>query len=116
MEKYNGMQKRKFARTEANFIISYRILEEPDNYDLSQSKNISQGGMLLTTNRKFEDGTRLEMTISFPFIEKKMELTGQVVESKEIVKDLIYETRLKFYDLDPQLSKGLRDYINGHSE
>ncbi len=115
MEAHNGKQKRKHPRTEANFVVSYRILEGLNNYDLSQSKNISQGGMLLTTNREFKKGTRLVMTMSFPFIEDKMELTGQVVGSKEIVKDLIYETRLQFYELDLKLSKGLSKFVNQKS-
>ena len=67
MKKYSGEERRRHPRADLNFVISYRIREEHDNFDLTQSRDVSQGGMLLTTNRKFEKGTHLVMTIRFPF-------------------------------------------------
>jgi len=111
MEKYSGPEKRKFPRVIANFVVSYRLKDRSDNYDLSQTKNISQGGLLLTTNKKFDKGTQLAMTIRFPFIDQRIEVTGQVTDSKEIVKGLIYETRIKFCDLSPEFFKELGDFM-----
>lgn len=111
MEKYNGPEQRKYPRANANFVVSYRLKELPDNYDLSQSKNVSQGGMLLTTNKRFEKGTQLNMTIRFPFVEQRMEITGEVVDSKEIVRGLIYETRIIFVDLPSGFFQQLGDFI-----
>jgi len=99
MEKYTGPEKRKHQRVGGNFVVSYRVKKIPDYYDLSQTKNVSQGGLLLTTNKQFEAGTQLAMTIRFPFVEERIETTGEVVHSKEVVKGLIYETRIKFIDL-----------------
>jgi hypothetical protein len=96
---------------EANFVVSYRIKEFPDGYDLTQTKNVSQGGMLLTTNRLFEKGTCLAMTIRFPFVTQKIEITGEVVSSKEVVRELIYETRIKFLDLDREFFRKLGEFI-----
>lgn len=110
MEKYTGSERRKFPRANANFVVSYRVLHQ-GAYDLSQTKNISQGGLLITTNKKFDNGVVLAMTIRFPFVEQKIEITGQVVDSKEIVKGLIYETRLKFTDLPEEFFKELGIYI-----
>jgi hypothetical protein len=110
MEKYTGTERRKFPRANANFVVSYRVKHQ-GSYDLSQTKNISQGGLLITTNKKFENGTQLAMTIRFPFVEQKIEITGEVVDSKEIVKGLIYETRLKFTDLPQEFFKELGIYI-----
>jgi Tfp pilus assembly protein PilZ len=90
------------------------VKQIPDNYDLTQTKNVSQGGILLTTNRKFEKGTQLAMTIRFPFITQRIELTGEVVDSKEVVRDLIYETRIKFLDLDEEFFKKLGNFIQQH--
>ncbi len=108
---YNGPERRKYERLEANFVVSYRIQDNPNGYDLSQSKNVSQGGMLLTTNKIFNEGTCLSMTIRFPLIPQKIEVTGQVVESKEVVRDLLYETRIKFLDLDIEFFKKLGEFI-----
>lgn len=111
MEKYSGAERRKHPRANANFIISYRLKQYSDTYDLSQTKNISQGGLLITTNKKFDKGLMLDLTIRFPFVDQKIEITGEVVDSKEIVKGLIYETRLKFLDLPEGFFKELGMYI-----
>ena len=111
MSEYSGPEKRKFSRMDANFVISYRIKEMVDGYDLTQSKNVSQGGMLLTTNRLFNKGTFLAMTIRFPLIPQKIDVTGEVVHSREVVRDLIYETRIKFLDLDEEFFQKLGEFI-----
>jgi hypothetical protein len=116
MQKYGGRDRRKKPRTDANFVISYHLQREDANYDLTQTKNVSQGGMLLTTNRKFEKGTRLDMTMQFPFLDDKIKVVGEVVGSKEVLKDLIYETRLMFYDLKGQYSKKLDNFVKEHSK
>ncbi|MBD3246406.1 MAG: hypothetical protein GF333_05285 [Candidatus Omnitrophica bacterium] len=111
MESYQGPERREHPRMNVNFIVSYRVKEVPEDYDLSQSKNVSQGGMLLTTNRKFERDTQLSMTIRFPFTLQKIELTGVVVDSKEIVRDLIYETRIQFLGTKEEFFQKLGDFV-----
>jgi len=111
MRDYAGPERRKHPRLDANFVISYRIKEVVDGYDLTQSKNVSQGGILLTTNRLFKQGIFLAMTIRFPLIPQKIEVTGEVVGSKEVVRDLIYETRIKFIDLDEEFFQKLGEFI-----
>ena len=84
---YAGPERRKYARINARFIVSYRILEENDKTDISQTKNLSLGGMLLTTNRKLEQGTNLALEIRVPFDPNPIMLIGKVLESKEITKN-----------------------------
>jgi len=114
MSGYSGAERRRHSRMSANFIVSYRVRQVPDNYDLSQSKNVSQGGMMLTTNKKFENGTHLAMTIRFPFVSQKIRVLAEVVDSNEIVRNLIYETRIKFLDLDEEFFRKMGDFVNKH--
>ena len=114
MEKYGGSERRSSPRFSASFVVSYRVKEIPDGYDLSQTKNVSQGGILLTTNRKFDKRTLLAMSIRFPFVAKRIEVTGTVIESREVVRDLIYETRIHFLDLDTEFFRELGEFIQGH--
>jgi len=116
MQEYDIRNRRKARRGDANFVISYHMQKEDTNYDLTQTRNISQGGMLLTTNREFEKGTRLDMTIQFPFLVDKIQVVGEVVGTKEVLKDLIYETRLKFYDLKGQWSNKLDNFVKEQSK
>lgn len=97
---YSGPERRKTPRITARFIVSYRILEEADNIDMTQTKNVSLGGMLLTTNRRFDPGTNLALEIRLPFDPNPIMLIGKVVESHEVTKNLIYDTRISFLAVD----------------
>lgn len=97
---YAGQERRKHPRISGRFIVSYRILEEADNVDITQTKNISLGGMLLTTNRLFDPGIKLALEIRLPFDPNPIILIAKVVESREVTKDLIYDTRLEFLTID----------------
>ena len=98
--KYSGPERRKDPRVTARFIVSYRILEEADNVDVSQTKNLSLGGMLLTTNRRFDPGTNLALEIRLPFDPNPIMLIARVLESHQVIQDLIYDTRLQFLAVD----------------
>ncbi len=110
-EQYSGPERRKFPRTQATFVVSYRIKDMPDEYDLTQTRDVSQGGILITTNRFFGEGVHLKITIRFPFVPQKIEATGEVVESREVVKNVIYETRIRFIDLDMSIFEDIGKYI-----
>ena len=75
-------------------------MEEEDNVDISQTKNLSLGGMWLTTNRKFEVGTKLALQIRLPLDPIPMILIGRVVGAEEVVDNLIYDTHLEFISVD----------------
>lgn len=97
---YSGPERRKHSRIESRFVVSYRVLEENDNVDVTQTKNLSLGGMLLTTNRQFEPGTNMALEIRLPFDPDPIMLIGKVIESHEVTKNLIYDTRLAFLAID----------------
>ncbi len=102
---YSGPDRRKYARIAGRFIVSYRVMDEADNVDITQTKNISLGGMLLTTNRKFDHGTNLALEIRLPFDPDPIKIIARVLESKEITRNLIYDTRLIFLTIDQKHAK-----------
>lgn len=105
---YGGPEKRKHLRAKTSLVVSYRVLEEPVVDDqlsgerISQSRNVSLGGMLITTNRRFNNGTKLALEINLPTDPHPFSLIGRVVESGEVVKDLVYDTRLEFIAVDEE--------------
>lgn len=105
---YTGPERRRHPRITGRFIVSYRVLEDVNKVDMSQTKNISLGGMLLTTNRQFEPETKIALEIRLPFDPNPIMLIARVIESREVTKDLIYDTRLEFLDVD----KKHRDIIS----
>ncbi|MDD5005888.1 MAG: PilZ domain-containing protein [Candidatus Omnitrophica bacterium] len=116
MVSYGGPERRRNPRVHKNFVVNYRIYGDPDNIDISQTKNISEGGMLLTTNCAFDNGTILAIEIKLPFISSYIRLLGKVLESKEIAHDLIYETRLVFNYMDDQSKEFVRNTVNYFSK
>jgi hypothetical protein len=109
---YSGPEKRKHPRIVGRFIVSYRILQENDKTDISQTKNLGLGGMLLTTNRKFEPGTNLAIELRLPADPNPIMLIGRVVESREITKNLIYDTRISFLAVDEKHKKIIKDTVS----
>jgi c-di-GMP-binding flagellar brake protein YcgR len=109
---YSGQEKRHHPRVNARFIVSYRIMEEEDATGVSQTKNMSLGGMLLTTNREFRAGTNLALEIRLPFDPNPIMLIGKVLDSREIIKDLIYDTRLSFLAVDEKHRKTISDTVD----
>lgn len=98
--KFSGPERRKFPRADGRFIVSYRVIPKSDVHDISQTKNLSLGGMLLTTNCKFPVGTNLALEVRLPFDPQVIKIIAEVLESKEITKGIIYDTRLIFLSVD----------------
>ena len=109
---YAGPERRRHPRVNARFIVSYRILEASDNVDISQTKNLSLGGMLLTTNRQFGIGTNLALEIRLPFDPNPIMIIAKVLESREISKDLIYDTRLNFLAIDERHRNVVKETVD----
>ena len=108
---YSGPEKRRNPRADGRFIVSYRVMENSSNNDITQTKNLSLGGMLLTTNCLFAPGTNLALEIRLPFDPNSIMLIGKVLESKEISKDLIYDTRLVFLAIDERHRKSIGETV-----
>lgn len=109
---YQGEERRKSPRIAGRFIVSYRIFEDFDNTDITQTKNMSLGGMLLTTNRQFEPGTNLAIEIRLPFDPHPILLVAKVLKSHEVTKNLIYDTRLLFLSVDEKHKKIINDTVS----
>lgn len=109
---YTGPERRKTPRINIHFIVSYRVFEEEDNIDISQAKNMGIGGMLLTTNRQFNPGIKLALEIRLPFDPHPIMLIAKVLESHQVIKDLIYDTRLEFLAVDENHKKVMNQTVN----
>lgn len=95
--------RRQQKRIKKHFILSYFELTNPAvRYDASQLKNISAGGMCFVTGKPFPRGALLGIELKTPFMTELTHLEGSVLESHEKLKNIIYETRLKFENLTPQ--------------
>jgi Tfp pilus assembly protein PilZ len=109
---YTGPERRKYPRINSRFVVSYRLLDEENNVDITQTKNLSLGGLLLTTNKAFQIGTNIALEIRVPYDRKPIMLIAKVVTCHEVTKNLIYDTRIKFIAMDKRYVKALAQTVD----
>jgi c-di-GMP-binding flagellar brake protein YcgR len=105
-------ERRKHLRLPTTYSTRYKLRYSGANYDVNHTKDISQGGALLFTNRSFAKGEQLEMLIRFPFSQEEIAIIAEVVFSEESVKNSVYETRLKFIEINEEVKRILGEVIN----
>ena len=88
-------------------MVSYRGDDLAGGYDISESENISPGGMLLATSREFAVGETLVLTLRAPAKVEATEVYAQVVASHEIVAGHVYLTRVRFTKTDHRFLRKL---------
>jgi len=106
------IERRKHPRAPMTYITRYKLRYIGTTYAINHTKNISQGGALLFTNRVLKKGEQLEMYIRFPFAEKEIKVIAEVVGSEEVKKNLVYQSRLKFIEMNEEARKKLGELID----
>ena len=90
-------ERRRFVRIGGSFIVSYTDISTAQlKTDITQTKDISLGGILFTTDKKLKSGSVLRIKVRVPESPDYLNLKVSVVHSKERVKNMLYETRAKF--------------------
>lgn len=109
-------EKRQYPRIDKNFVLTYFTKDNPhQKIEITQLKNISKGGMCFITSQSFAPKTELSIELKTPFISETTYLEGYTLESHQKAAGLIYETRLKFVNLNPHgefLLDKLIEFIN----
>lgn len=104
---HKGQERRRYVRVDGRFIVSYHVLNAGQRHDVSRTKNLSLGGIAFTNDRPFEKGTCLGLKLMLPTVPEAILIAGEVVESKELVRGLIYDIRLKFTLIDQEAGKAI---------
>lgn len=107
-------ERREFVRIDGTFVVSYCDIKSSDRkYDLSQTKNISLSGILFTTDRQFQPGAILRVGLRLPNSADYLYAKVKVIDSKERIKGVMYDTRAKFIgirDEDKDAIKRIVEY------
>ena len=95
-------ERRKHIRVDRSFILTYVDKRTPNvKNEITQLRNISRGGMCFVATRPFELSMELIIEMRTPFTTGGIALEGIVLESRERIKGLIYDVRLRFQNLPP---------------
>lgn len=108
-------ERRKYVRINKTFVISYTDMSDAQaKSDVSQTKNISIGGVLFTTDRDFPPDTILKVKLKLPDLSNYVEVKVKVIDSLQRIKDISYETRVKFIDLKEEEKNAIRQIVDHH--
>ena len=119
MNQKNNFQeeRRQYKRIEKHFVISYHDKNDPTiKHDVSQVKNISLGGMCFITSKRFPPSTEFHLELKTPYVPQTVALDGKVLESREKVADILYETRIEFGDLGKEVKEVFKKIIEKFSK
>jgi hypothetical protein len=111
VESYEGAERREYRRVPTNLVVGYRRWESREGFAFTQPSDISQGGLRLHTDRRYTPGTRLDVSLKPTLQAPPVKVSGEVLASREIVAEAIYDTRLRFTDLDAMSLYALGEYI-----
>ena len=111
MESYEGAERREYRRVPSNLVVGYRRWESREGVAFTQPSDVSQGGLRLHTDRSYTLGTRLDVSLRPTPQAPPVKVSGQVLASREVVAEAIYDTRLRFTDLDAMSLYAIGEYI-----
>ena len=103
-----GIERRQHPRIKKNYIIRFHDKSNPTiKFDVSQVENISQGGLCFSSTVGFKEGAHVEVELRTPYLTDTIFLEGQILHSREKIKGMIYENRVKFLDVTPRAAEVL---------
>jgi|CXWL01.1.fsa_nt_gi hypothetical protein len=98
----SGSERRKHIRVDRNFILTYFDKQAPNiKNEITQLRNISRGGICFVSTRSFPVSVELVIEMRTPFTTGTILFEGVVLESRERIKNLIYDVRLEFRNIQP---------------
>ena len=105
-------ERRSHERIKRQFVVAYKVKNKEGKREVSQIKDISEGGMFFTTSEDFLPGTILEVELKTPISIMGISLSAKVIESKLVVDGLIYNTRVSFIELDGSSKVLLKETVD----
>lgn len=106
-------ERRKFKRINRNYIVSYApVKSEEIKFDISQTKNLSEGGLLFITDRKFDKDVVLKLKLKLPEFLDYVIVQVQVIDSARMAKGMMNETRVRFVEAEQKVIESIRKLVD----
>ena len=113
---YLGQEKREYPRLAHAFLVYYSSVLGSEGFDLTQAKNISAGGLLITTSRLLEKGSGLSLKIRLPG-NSYINPTAKVIDSyPSRLGASFYDSRLQFSSINEEDRNAISQVIESHSK
>ncbi|MCX5687299.1 MAG: PilZ domain-containing protein [Candidatus Omnitrophica bacterium] len=109
----NQPERRKFKRINKSCVVSYTPVKIGElKYDVSQTKDLSEGGLLFISDKKFEKGTILKIKLRLPEFLDYVIVQAQVVDSTQRARIVIYETRVSFIEVEQKIKDAIKRLVD----
>ena len=100
---------RKHERIETHIVLFYKGLYD-EKFNSSQLLDISRSGMQFTTAKDYPPNTPIEINVLVPTsYPDKLNIKGIVLHSREKMKDMLYNTGIKFTENTPEITEEIND-------
>lgn len=102
-------ERREFKRISGSYVVSYSHLEGDElKFDVSQTKNLSEGGLLFIADREFKKDTILKIKLRLPEFSDYVIVNVQVIASHKLSKGVMYGVRGKFVDVEQRIKDSIK--------
>lgn len=104
--------KRASERIDATLVVYYKKNIPNSGYDLSQTTNISVGGVMLSTAMSFAVGEVLELKLITSMNTDGEVVLAKVVGCDQVIPNVMYKTRAQFVETEPEQEFLIRQLID----
>jgi len=109
VEQTGADNKRREKRCPVSLKVKYNTAKE---FKIDYTKNVSQGGMLITTESPIETGTKLQLELFIPDLNEPILLTVEVMHNHKHAFDEKHAgVGVRFIDIDPLSKSILKNYL-----
>jgi c-di-GMP-binding flagellar brake protein YcgR len=106
-------ERRRFKRVNGTYVVSYAPIKgEEVKFDVSQTRDLSEGGLLFIADKKFENGTMLKIKLRLPEFADYVIVKAQVVGSDQVAKGLMHKARVQFIEMDQKVKDAIKRLVD----
>jgi uncharacterized protein (TIGR02266 family) len=110
---FAGPNERREERLNAAIQVSYNSYDE---FITEYTKNVSQGGIFISTRRNHEIGQSIELSLIVPDLDKPLRILGEVIHiNSHNVPDDQAGIGVKFLDIDPESRAAVIGFIKSRT-
>ena len=110
-------ERRRFKRIDGNYVVSYAYLEgEGLKFDVSQTKNLSEGGLLFIADRAFERDSILKIKLRLPEFSDYVIVKVKVITSHKLTKGMMYGVSARFIEVEQNVKDAIKRLAEEHGQ
>ena len=112
---YKTENTRKHIRMNAGYLIKYHLASEPEESAAANLKDFSAGGLKFWTEKPFNEGDLLEVSLWLPPLQRVVDVVCKVVRVRRAYHSDVYYVGAKYHHVTSEDQKRINDFIESIS-